>query len=112
MIRFPKRILLSVPHMSGNEIKYVEEAFATNWLSTVGPNLTALEEEFSEMVGLASVSLASGTAGIHLGIKLLGVGPGDEVVTPTLTFAASCNPLLYERATPIFMDCDRTSWNL
>ena len=108
----PRRILLSIPHMGGTEMKYVAEAFATNWLSTIGPNLDALETEFSRRVGLPSVALGSGTAGIHLAIKLLGLKPGDEMVTPTLTFAASCNPLLYERAIPVFMDSDRVSWNL
>ncbi len=107
-----KRILLSVPHMGGAEIKYVQEAFDSNWLSTVGPNLTALERDFSQLIGLPSVALASGTAGIHLGLKLLGVSSGDEVVTPTLTFAASCNPIRYEHAVPVFMDSDPASWNL
>ena len=110
--RIGQRILLSVPHMGGAELGYVQEAFVTNWLSTVGPNLTALEKEFSQLAGSPAVALSSGTAGIHLGIKLLGVRPGDEVVTPTLTFAASCNPLLYERATPVFIDSERESWNL
>lgn len=110
--RFSRRILLSVPHMGGSEIKYVQESFATNWLSTAGPNLEALETEFTQLVGLPSVALGSGTAGIHLGIKLLGFRPNDEMVTPTLTFAASCNPLLYEHAVPVFLDSDRTSWNL
>jgi pyridoxal phosphate-dependent aminotransferase EpsN len=110
--KHPSRILLSVPHMGGAEMSYVQEAFATNWLSTVGPNLDALEKEFSRLIGLPSVALGSGTAGIHLGIKLLGFKPGDEMVTPTLTFAASCNPLLYERAMPVFLDSDRASWNL
>ncbi len=110
--RVEKRILLSVPHTGGSEIKYVQEAFATNWLSTVGPNLTALEREFSARVGLSSVALSNGTAGIHLGLKLLDIRPGDEVVTPALTFAASCNPLLYEGAKPVFMDSERRSWNL
>ena len=110
--RTANRILLSVPHMGGNELKYVQQAFDSNWLSTVGPNLTALEQEFSSLAGLPSVALASGTAGIHLGLKLLGVKAGDEVVTPTLTFAASCNPILYEHAVPVFIDSDRSSWNL
>ena len=69
--RADKRILLSVPHMGGAELGYVQEAFSTNWLSTVGPNLTGLEKEFSELSGLSAVALGSGTAGIHLGIKLL-----------------------------------------
>ena len=98
--------------MDGSELRYVQEAFATNWLSTVGPNLGALEQRFSEMVELPAVALSSGTAGIHLALKLLGVKDGDEVVTPTLTFAASCNPVLYERAVPIFMDSERNTWNL
>src|SRR5215510_10789186 len=107
-----KRIYLSVPHMGGAELKYVQEAFASNWLSTVGPNLTALESEFTKRVGLPTVALATGTAAMHLAIKLLGLKHGDEVVTPTLTFAASCNPLLYEGAVPVFIDSDYLSWNL
>lgn len=108
----PKRILLSVPHMGGAELKYVEEAFRTNWLSTVGPNLTAFEESFRSLTGLPALALASGTAGIHLGLKLMGVRAGQEVVTPTLTFVASANPILYENAVPVFMDSDRATWNL
>lgn len=111
-LQAPRRILLSVPHAGGNELIHVNEAFASNWLSTVGPNLIALEERFSAMVGLPCVALSSGTAGIHLGLKLLGVKPGDEVVTPTLTFAASCNPIRYESALPVFVDCERKTWNL
>ena len=107
-----KRIYLSVPHMGGNEIKYVQEAFDSNWLSTVGPNLQALEADFSKRIGLPAVALSSGTAAMHLAIRLLGIKEGDEVVTPTLTFAASCNPLLYECARPIFMDSEYASWNL
>jgi pyridoxal phosphate-dependent aminotransferase EpsN len=108
----PQRIYLSAPHMGGSELRYVQEAFASNWLSTVGPNLTQLEADFSRRIGLPGVALSSGTAALHLAIKLLGLKDGDEVITPTLTFAASCNPLLYERALPIFIDSDRASWNL
>ena len=111
-MKSPVLILLSVPHMGGTERGYVEAAFASNWMSTVGPNLTALERNFSVLTSAPSVALGSGTAGIHLGLKLLGVKPGDEVVTPTLTFAASCNPIRYEQAIPIFMDSDAASWNL
>jgi pyridoxal phosphate-dependent aminotransferase EpsN len=107
-----KRILLSVPHMGGTEQAYVREAFTTNWLSTVGPNLTAFEQEFSARVGRDAVALSSGTAAIHLGLRLLGVGPGDEVFCPTLTFAASCNPVRYLGAEPVFLDSDSTTWNL
>jgi len=98
--------------MGGNELKYVQEAFASNWLSTVGPNLNILETDFARLAGRPAVALASGTAAMHLAIRLLEIQPGDEVVTPTLTFAASCNPLLYERATPVFIDSDDVSWNL
>lgn len=107
-----KRILLSVPHMGGAELPFVEEAFRTNWLSTAGPHLEALEREFSSLVGLPTVALSSGTSALHLAVRLLNLRDGDEVITPTLTFTASCNPLLYERAVPIFMDCDPATWNL
>ncbi len=106
------RILLSVPHMGGSEQKYVAEAFATNWLSTVGPHLTAFEAEFSNRLGMASVALASGTAAMHLALRLLGVGPGDEVFCPTLTFVASVNPVAYLGAKPVFLDSDASNWNL
>lgn len=107
------RILLSVPHMSGFEIRFVQEAFATNWLSTVGPNLDAFEMEFSKIVeGLPCVALASGTAAIHLGLRALGVGPEDEVICPTLTFVATANPILYLGAKPVFVGSDAQTWNL
>lgn len=109
---FPRRIYLSVPHMGSTELPLVQEAFASNWLSTVGPNLTGLETRFSALTGLPSVALACGTAALHLAMKLLGIRAGDEVVTPTLTFAASCNPIRYEGGVPVFMDSDRGSWNL
>jgi len=109
----PGRVYLSAPHLGDLEAEYVREAFATNWVSTVGPNLEAFERAFSDLLGgLPCVALSSGTAAIHLGLKLLGVGPGDEVVCPTLTFAASANPIMYERAAPLFVDSERTSWNI
>lgn len=104
-------MLLSVPHMGGAELAYVRSAFDTNWLSTVGPNLVNLEQGFSAMVGRPAVALSSGTAGLHLALRLVGVGPNDEVVTPTLTFAASANPILYEHARPVFLDSERATWN-
>jgi pyridoxal phosphate-dependent aminotransferase EpsN len=107
-----KRILLSVPHMEGTEEAFVKEAFATNWLSTVGPHIDAFEREFAAVVGAPAVALGSGTAAMHLGLRLLGVGPGDEVFSPTLTFVASVNPILYQGAKPVFIDSDRMSWNL
>ena len=107
-----RRILLSIPHMGGNEERYVREAFASNWLSTVGPNLMAFEQAFEARFGLPAVALASGTAAIHLGLRLLGVGHGDEVFCPTLTFAASCNPVRYLGAEPVFLDSDYSTWDL
>jgi len=98
--------------MGGSEESYVREAFESNWLSTVGPNITAFEQEFEARVGLAAVALGSGTAAIHLGLRLLGVVPGDEVLCPTLTFVASSNPIRYLGAEPVFLDSDYKSWNL
>jgi pyridoxal phosphate-dependent aminotransferase EpsN len=106
------RIYLSAPHMSGHEQQFVADAFATNWLSSVGPNLDAFEAEFSRLVGLPAVALSSGTAAIHLGLRLLGVGPGDEVICPTFTFVASVNPIGYLGAAPVFADSEASSWNL
>src|SRR6267142_1709651 len=107
-----KRILLSVPHMGGREEEFVHDAFASNWLSTVGPNINAFEEEFSRLIGSPAVALSSGTAAMHLGLRLLGVGAGDEVFCPTLTFVATANPVVYLNARPVFIDCERRSWNL
>jgi pyridoxal phosphate-dependent aminotransferase EpsN len=105
-----RRIYLSVPHMGPNEEAYVREAFASNWLSTVGPNLSAFEDAFTARIGLPSVALASGTAAVHLALRLLGVGPGDEVICPTLTFVASVNPIRYLGASPVFVDSDPATW--
>lgn len=107
------RIYLSAPHIGDLETEYVREAFATNWVSTVGPNIEAFEQAFSKALGgIPCVALSSGTAAIHLGLKLLGVGRGDEVLCPTLTFAASANPIVYEGASPVFIDSERSSWNV
>jgi pyridoxal phosphate-dependent aminotransferase EpsN len=104
------RIYLSVPHMGGDEEGLVREAFASNWLSTVGPHLDAFEREFEERIGRPAVALGSGTGAMHLGLRLLGVGPGDEVICPTLTFVASVNPVRYLGATPVFVDSEQASW--
>jgi len=106
------RIYLSAPHMSGLEQAFVAEAFQSNWLSSVGPNLDAFEREFTDLVGLPCVALSSGTAALHLGLRLLGVGPGDEVICPSFTFVATANPIGYVGARPIFVDSDERSWNL
>jgi pyridoxal phosphate-dependent aminotransferase EpsN len=98
--------------MGGNEETYVRQAFATNWLSTVGPNLTAFEQEFSTRIGLPAVALSSGTAALHLALRVVGVGPGDEVLCSTLTFVAAANAIVYQGGVPIFVDSDRATWNL
>jgi pyridoxal phosphate-dependent aminotransferase EpsN len=107
-----KRILLSVPHMGGDEESYVRQAFDTNWLSTVGPNIAAFERAFAERVGLPAIALTSGTAGLHLALRLAGVGCGDEVFCSTLTFVAAANAIVYQSGVPVFVDSDRATWNL
>jgi pyridoxal phosphate-dependent aminotransferase EpsN len=106
------RIWLSVPHMGERELGFVQRAFDQNWLSSVGPNLDDFEAAFSARLQRPSVALASGTAALHLGLRLLGVAPGHEVISPTLTFIASVNPIGWLGARPVFVDCDRESWNL
>ncbi len=107
-----RRIPLSVPHMGDSEERYVKEAFASNWLSTVGPHIGAFESEFEALVGLPGVAVSSGTAAIHLGLRLLGVRPGDEVFCQDLTFVATANPIRYLGAEPVFIDSDHNSWNM
>ncbi|HVI95985.1 MAG TPA: aminotransferase class I/II-fold pyridoxal phosphate-dependent enzyme [Anaeromyxobacter sp.] len=104
------RVYLSVPHIGANEARYVAEAFASNWLSTVGPNLDAFERALEERVGRPAVALGSGTGALHLGLRLLGVGQGDEVLVSDLTFVASVNPIRYLGATPVFVDSDPDTW--
>lgn len=106
------RIYLSVPHIGDMELEYVRQAFVQNWLSTIGPNLKSLENRFSNILKTNSLALSSGTAGIHLGLKLLGVQAGDEVIVPSLNFVAGCNPIIYEHAQPVFIDSENLSWNL
>ncbi len=110
-----ERIYLASPHMSeqGYEQQYVKEAFETNWVAPLGPNVNQFEKELAEYVGVKSASaLSSGTAAIHLGLKALGVEEGDVVFCSTLTFSASCNPILYQKATPVFIDSDADTWNM
>jgi pyridoxal phosphate-dependent aminotransferase EpsN len=106
------RILLSVPHMGPAEFEHVREAFETNWLSTVGPSLNELEKGFQNLLGHPAVAVSSGTAGLHLALRLVGVGPGDEVVTPSLSFVASATPILHQHAIPILIDSEPETWNL
>lgn len=107
------RILLATPHLSGREQEYVAEAFRTNWIAPLGPQVDAFEKEFAETIGARhAAALVSGTAALHLALLLLGVKDGDEVVCSTLTFAASANVVRYERAVPVFLDSDPRTWNL
>jgi len=107
------RIPLSVPHMAGNERRYLEECLETNYVSSVGPFVERFEREFAAYVGAQhAVACSNGTAAIHLAMRLLELGPGDEVLVSSFTFAASANPILYERATPVFVDSERETWNL
>lgn len=99
--------------MSGQEMKYVSEAFESNWIAPLGPNVDAFEREFASLIGVPyALALSSGTAAIHLALIEAGVGPGDEVLVSTLTFSASVNPILYQGARPVFLDSERTSWNM
>lgn len=107
------RIYLSAPHLSGLEQAYVADAFASNWIAPMGAHVDAFEREFGAMVGAShAAALSSGTAALHLALKLVGVGPGDEVLVSTFTFAASVNPILYLGAQPVLIDSDQTSWNM
>src|SRR5690606_18728921 len=105
-------IYLSAPHMGGDELGFVHEAFETNWLSSVGPHITAFEEELGAVLGGHVCALASGTAAIHIGLRLLGVGPGDEVFCPTLTCVGTANPIMDQGAMPVFLYSVLASWNL
>jgi dTDP-4-amino-4,6-dideoxygalactose transaminase len=108
-----KKIWLSPPHMGGSEIKYVQEAFATNWISPAGPNIVAFENELSAYANIRyCAALSSGTAAIHLALIVLGVGRGDEVICSSFTFSGSCNPIAYQGATPVFVDSETQSWNM
>lgn len=108
-----QRILLSTPHLSDREFEFVKEAFTTNWIAPVGPHIDAFETEFSQVVGARyAAAVSSGTAALHLALRLVGVAPGDEVFCSTLTFVATANPIVYLGAKPVFVDSDRTSWNM
>ena len=108
------KIWLSSPHMGGNEQSFVNEAFATNWVAPLGPNVTGFEEDLASYIGQNSqvAALSSGTAAIHLGLILLGVKAGDEVICQSFTFSASANPIMYQGATPVFIDSEIETWNI
>lgn len=108
-----KEIFLSTPHMGDRELEFVKEAFDSNWIAPVGPHIDAFEQEFCEVTGASfAAAMSSGTAALHLALKLVGVGYGDEVFCSTLTYVASANPITYLGAKPVFIDSDRTSWNM
>jgi pyridoxal phosphate-dependent aminotransferase EpsN len=109
----PPRICLSPPHLGPEELRLVAEAFASNWIAPLGPHVDAFEREFAAAVGAGhAAAVASGTAALHLALRCLGVGPGDEVLCSTLTFVASANPIVYQGAAPVFVDSDPVSWNM
>ncbi|GHB31314.1 DegT/DnrJ/EryC1/StrS family aminotransferase [Mongoliitalea lutea] len=109
----PEKIWLSSPHMGGSETTYVQEAFNLNWIAPTGPQLAKFEENLSTYANNQSVAaLSSGTAGIHLGLKLLGVQADDYVICQSFTFSASANPIRYEGAIPVFVDSEDKTWNM
>ena len=108
-----ERIFLSPPHIGNLEQKFVQEAFDSNYIAPLGPQINAFEQEFSEYTGIAHcVALSSGTAAMHLALRVLGVGPGDEVIGSTLTFMGSISPVIFLGAALVLVDCDRKSWNM
>ena len=114
-LKTAKRIFLASPHMSdeGYEQEFVKEAFDSNWIAPLGSNVDGFENELAEMVGVnAAAALSSGTAAIHLALKAAGVGEGDVVFCPTLTFSATANPIIYQNAIPVFIDSDYKTWNM
>lgn len=108
------RIYLSLAKMSGEEQKYIQEAFDTNWVVPLGPNVNAFEAELENYIGGQRhvAALSSGTAALHLALVQLGVGPGDEVICQSFTFAASANPIKYVGANPVFVDSEESTWNM
>ena len=111
--KLTKRIFLSPPHMGGEEMRFVKEAFDSNYIAPLGPQVDAFEREFAEYVGIPyAVALSSGTAAMHLALRILGVGQGDEVIASTLTFIGSVTAVVFQGAELTFVDCDRESWNI
>ncbi len=110
---FEKKVWLSSPTMHGEELKYVSEAYESNWMSTAGENIDIVEERVCNKVGCQqAVALSCGTSALHLAVKLAGVKEGDRVFCADVTFAATVNPVIYERAIPIFIDAEYDTWNM
>lgn len=113
MEKFKNKVWLSSPTMHGDELKYMTEAYETNWMSTVGENINEIEKQISQKVGCKyAVALSSGTATLHLAVKLAGVKPGDHVFCSDMTFGATVNPVVYEGGIPIFIDTEYDTWNM
>jgi len=109
----PNRIFLSPPHMSGEEMRFIQEAFVSNYIAPMGPQVAGFEKEFCEKTGMPyAVALSSGTAALHLALRILDVQPGDEVLASTLTFIGSISPIIFQGGTPVFIDSDPSSWNM
>ncbi|MBK8681404.1 MAG: aminotransferase class I/II-fold pyridoxal phosphate-dependent enzyme [Bacteroidetes bacterium] len=107
------KIWLSSPHMGEKELQYVQEAFATNWIAPLGPHVDGFEKQLADYTGSKyAAALSSGTAAIHLALIMLGVKPGDFVICSSFTFSASANPILYQGATPVFIDSEKDTWNM
>ncbi|NLN49337.1 MAG: aminotransferase class I/II-fold pyridoxal phosphate-dependent enzyme, partial [Clostridiales bacterium] len=109
-----KRIWLSLAHMGGQEQQFIQEAFDTNWVVPLGPNVDGFEKDLENYLGEEKhiVALSAGTAAIHLALIQLGVGPGDEVICQSFTFSASANPIKYLGADPVFVDSETETWNM
>ena len=108
-----KKILLSSPNMGGEELKYIQEVFDTNWIAPLGPHVNRFETEMAAYTGINhAAALSSGTAAIHLALIILGIKAGDEVICQSFTFSASANPILYQQAVPIFIDSESDTWNM
>lgn len=107
-----KRIYLSSPHMGDEEFENVKEAFLTNWIAPLGPHVNGFEDDLKDYTGFDAAVLSSGTAAIHLGLKLLGVEQNDIVLVSSFTFCATVNPIVYEKATPVFIDSEAQTWNM
>lgn len=107
------RILLSSPHMSGEEIKFIQEAFAINWIAPLGPHLDKFEQQLAEYCQVPeAVGMSSGTSAIHIALRLLNIEQNDEIICSSTTFIASANPILYEKAKPVFIDSEPETWNI
>lgn len=107
------RIWLSSPHMGGHEMKYIQEAYDTNWVAPLGPNVNEFEKELAYVLRTPGVAaLSSGTAAIHLALIILGIKNGDEVICSSFTFSATANPIMYQGATPVFIDSEADTWNM